>query len=56
MFFDIYDLSGFSKFGHLRIGGQNAKPEFKTLSWFAMLFSAGSGARKRTDTDNFLSR
>jgi choline/glycine/proline betaine transport protein len=32
-----------SKFGKLRIGGQNAKPEFKTLSWFAMLFSAGMG-------------
>jgi choline/glycine/proline betaine transport protein len=25
----------FSKFGHL--GRANAKPEFKTLSWFAML-------------------
>ncbi|AUC84248.1 choline transporter [Polaribacter sp. ALD11] len=33
----------FSKFGQLRIGGQTAKPEFKTLSWFAMLFSAGMG-------------
>jgi choline/glycine/proline betaine transport protein len=33
----------FSKFGQLRIGGQSAKPEFKTLSWFAMLFSAGMG-------------
>ncbi len=33
----------FSKFGNLRIGGQNAKTEFKTLSWFAMLFSAGMG-------------
>jgi len=33
----------FSKFGNLRIGGQNAKPEFKTASWFAMLFSAGMG-------------
>jgi choline/glycine/proline betaine transport protein len=33
----------FSKFGQLRRGGQNAKPEFKTLSWFAMLFSAGMG-------------
>jgi choline/glycine/proline betaine transport protein len=32
----------FSKFGQLRIGGQ-AKPEFKTLSWFAMLFSAEWG-------------
>lgn len=33
----------FGKYGKLRIGGQNAKPEFKTLSWFAMLFSAGMG-------------
>lgn len=33
----------FSKYGDLRIGGKNAKPEFKTLSWFAMLFSAGMG-------------
>jgi len=32
-----------SKFGKLRIGGQGAKPEFKTSSWFAMLFSAGMG-------------
>lgn len=31
------------RFGKMRIGGQNAKPEFKTLSWFAMLFSAGMG-------------
>lgn len=30
-------------FGKLRIGGHNAKTEFKTLSWFAMLFSAGMG-------------
>ncbi|SHI80466.1 choline/glycine/proline betaine transport protein [Arenibacter nanhaiticus] len=33
----------FSKFGQLRIGGQSVKPEFKTISWFAMLFSAGMG-------------
>ncbi|SHE76165.1 choline/glycine/proline betaine transport protein [Psychroflexus salarius] len=33
----------FSKFGKLRLGGENAEPEFKTLSWFAMLFSAGMG-------------
>lgn len=33
----------FSKFGKIRIGGKDAKPEFKTLSWFAMLFSAGMG-------------
>jgi choline/glycine/proline betaine transport protein len=33
----------FSKFGHLRIGGQCQNLEFKTISWFAMLFSAGMG-------------
>lgn len=33
----------FSKFGNIRLGGRTAKPEFKQLSWFAMLFSAGMG-------------
>ncbi|MBT8319411.1 MAG: BCCT family transporter [Gramella sp.] len=33
----------FSKFGNLKIGGPKAKTEFKTVSWFAMLFSAGMG-------------
>ncbi|WP_424494646.1 BCCT family transporter [Salinimicrobium sp. GXAS 041] len=33
----------FSKYGNIRIGGKDARPEFKTLSWFAMLFSAGMG-------------
>ncbi|MEX0811934.1 MAG: BCCT family transporter [Chitinophagales bacterium] len=33
----------FSKYGRLKIGGEDARPEFKTLSWFAMLFSAGMG-------------
>ncbi|MGM0651039.1 MAG: BCCT family transporter [Bacteroidota bacterium] len=33
----------FSKYGNIRLGGQNAKPEFKTGPWFAMLFSAGMG-------------
>lgn len=32
-----------SPMGRLRIGGREAKPEFSTLSWFAMLFSAGIG-------------
>ncbi len=27
----------------IRIGGADAKPEFSTLSWFAMLFAAGMG-------------
>jgi BCCT family betaine/carnitine transporter len=30
-------------FGRIRIGGPTATPEFTTLSWLAMLFSAGVG-------------
>lgn len=33
----------FGKFSHIRLGGKDAKPEFSTSSWFAMLFSAGMG-------------
>jgi choline/glycine/proline betaine transport protein len=33
----------FSRFGNIRLGGRNAKPEFSTFAWFAMLFSAGMG-------------
>lgn len=33
----------FSKYSKMRIGGPDAKPEFSTISWFAMLFSAGMG-------------
>ena len=33
----------FSKFGKIRLGGPEAKPEFSTFSWFSMLFSAGLG-------------
>ncbi len=29
--------------GKIRLGGQDAKPEFSYLSWFAMLFAAGMG-------------
>ena len=32
-----------SKLGHIRIGGADAKPEFSTLGWYAMLLSAGMG-------------
>jgi len=32
-----------SRFGNIRIGGIDAKPEFSTLSWYAMLLSAGMG-------------
>ena len=33
----------FMPVGKIRLGGQDAKPEFSTLSWFAMLFAAGMG-------------
>lgn len=29
--------------GKIRLGGQDAVPEFSTMSWFAMLFAAGMG-------------
>jgi choline/glycine/proline betaine transport protein len=31
------------RFGGIRLGGEGAKPEFSTMAWFAMLFSAGMG-------------
>ncbi len=34
---------GLSKLGKIRLGGFNAKPEYSTFSWYAMLFSAGIG-------------
>jgi len=33
----------FSKYGKIRLGGENAKTDFSTMAWFAMLFSAGMG-------------
>jgi len=33
----------FGKFGKLRIGGAEAKPEFTKFGWYAMLLSAGMG-------------
>ena len=30
-------------FGAIRLGGENAKPDFSRLSWMAMLFAAGMG-------------
>jgi BCCT family betaine/carnitine transporter len=32
-----------SPLGRIRLGGQDAAPEFSTISWIAMLFSAGIG-------------
>jgi len=43
-FFLIFILIiGFSKFGSIRLGGNDARPEFSTIAWFSMLFSAGMG-------------
>lgn len=33
----------FSKYGKIRLGGPNAKPEFSTFSWLSCLFMAGCG-------------
>ncbi|MFB5946319.1 BCCT family transporter [Albibacterium profundi] len=33
----------FGKYGSIRLGGPEARPEFKSTAWFAMLFSAGIG-------------
>jgi len=32
-----------SRYGDIRLGGSDAKPEFSMLGWFSMLFSAGMG-------------
>ena len=34
---------GCSRFGQLRLGPDDSRPEFSRLSWYTMLFSAGSG-------------
>ena len=41
LFFCLY--LAFSRTGDIRFGGKDAQPEFSTLAWFSMLFSAGMG-------------
>jgi len=41
LFFCFY--LAFGRFGKIRLGGDDAEPEFSNISWFAMLFSAGMG-------------
>lgn len=41
LFFPIYLMC--SKFGEIRLGGPEAKPEFSNFSWYSMLMSAGMG-------------
>jgi glycine betaine transporter len=33
----------FSRYGKIRLGRQDEQPEFRTVSWIAMMFSAGMG-------------
>ncbi len=33
-----------SKYGTIRLGGEDERPEFSFFSWIGMLFSAGFGA------------
>lgn len=39
--FTIYLL--FSRFGHVRLGPDDSRPQYTTTAWFAMLFTAGMG-------------
>ncbi|ETX27978.1 BCCT family transporter [Roseivivax isoporae] len=32
-----------SRYGHIRLGGRNARPDYTNLSWFTMLFAGGIG-------------
>lgn len=44
LFFVLFSLIiAFSKFGKIRLGDDDEKPEYSTISWFAMLFGAGMG-------------
>lgn len=44
LFFVVFALAiAFSKYGKIRLGPDDSKPEYSTKSWFAMLFGAGMG-------------
>ena len=36
-------FAAFSRFGSVRLGPSDSRPEYSNMSWFAMLFSAGRG-------------
>ncbi|WP_026531745.1 BCCT family transporter [Arthrobacter sp. H41] len=43
-FFVVFALwMGLSRFGDIRLGKDDDKPEFSLMSWFALLFAAGMG-------------
>ncbi|AGB42077.1 choline/carnitine/betaine transport [Halobacteroides halobius DSM 5150] len=42
--FVVYTIGlGISKYGNVKLGKPDEDPEYSTISWFAMLFSAGMG-------------
>ena len=41
LLFSLY--LAFSRFGKIRLGNDDDRPEYSNFSWFAMLFSAGMG-------------
>lgn len=42
--FVIFSIAiAFSKWGKIKLGPDDSKPEYSTISWFAMLFGAGMG-------------
>ena len=42
--FVVFALAiAFSKFGGIKLGEDDSKPEYSTVSWFAMLFGCGMG-------------
>lgn len=44
LFFVIFAVGlAFSKYGKIKLGPDDSKPDFSTASWFAMLFGAGMG-------------
>ncbi|HBZ10898.1 MAG TPA: BCCT family transporter [Bacillus bacterium] len=43
VFFSFCMYIGLSKFGHIRLGDDSDRPEYKTATWIGMLFSASIG-------------
>ncbi|MGJ3253368.1 MAG: BCCT family transporter [Elainellaceae cyanobacterium] len=43
IFLGVMVILALSRFGKIRLGGQNARPEFPLFAWLAMLISAGMG-------------
>ncbi|WP_327682900.1 BCCT family transporter [Kitasatospora sp. NBC_00458] len=43
VFLALAVLLAFSRFGRIRLGRDDDEPEFSTLAWIAMMFSAGMG-------------